>query len=84
MTDSENEGVGVKETTEAIIRGIEIASVNTALASDNLDKQRRKGSLDSDPGKGKGSDPVMAPGPPQSLMDATAQNERNELINENR
>ena len=45
------------------MRGIKIASVNTAHASNNLDKQRRKGDLDPGPSKNKGSDLVTAPGP---------------------
>ena len=66
------------------MRRIKKASDNIAHANKNADKHKRRSKLDLDPSRSKGNDSVMVAGPSPPLIDAAAQSERRELIQENR
>ena len=66
------------------MRGIKKASDNIAHATKNADKHRGRSKLDLDPSRSKGNDSVTVAGPSPPLIYAAAQNERRELIKENR
>ena len=84
MTDSVDESDEIRETTESIMKGVKKASDNVAHATKTADRHRRRYDLNPDPNRSKGSNPVMVSVPFPPPIDAASQNERRELIRENR